>query len=87
MCDIYQKYTNTRSDMTVLLKYTMVCCYFQQLYVHFYKYISYYAGIMLIAFSDYYAQNYTGMIGGRIPICRTCHGLLTSYGFPLFTCQ
>ena len=31
--------------------------------------LSYYAGIMLDTFHDYYAQNYAGMIGTSLYIC------------------
>ena len=37
--------------------------------LQFFKNISYYAGIMLNAFSHlYYAQSYAGIIGCRVPI-------------------
>ena len=52
--------------LTVLLVYIdliLQLSFFQQEFILSYKYLTYYAGIMLNVLGTYYAQNYASIIG------------------------
>ena len=70
--------------LTALLEYIdliLQLSFSQQEFTLSYKYLTYYAGIMLNAFRYYYAQNYASIIGGSLYIgrrsyqaCCNCNG-------------